>query len=559
MTLTRTTCVTVAVAPPVLAMPVPREDPPTTSTAAVVDLLAPAASPTLVPAEAAGAPTSSPHAMPSDVVELPAGRRDRSRRIAAVVAAVLTVLVGVPVAAVAEPARLPGRIDVDGCRPLIVVAVDGSTDPVAGTGTGTVSAVDRGLAATAAPGYVDRVDLLYQASVAGRVVVASESIARNLIRLQQTAATVAAVCPQTRIAVAGVGQGAQVASLFAQEIGSGTGTVGPDRVAGVALMSNPARVEGTPLLPGVPEQATPVAAPGTDDVHLAKLASFPGKVAAGAGISPVHGRVPDYGTLAGRVVELCEVGDLMCAAEQDTPLRRVVAVFVRKSLASGADPYQCVVSLAQALLTAQITPRASDETPDAALPLLVAPPAASPLTTAAVAIVNQTLVDPADLEELIVSVRMWAASRDVPGVSASRPEGTDVAGTAAWVGQWFGALARDAVTAPLPITVPDIPQAPADLSATSRAADSPPRSEIALAGSLPAPGSDSLAPVPTSQSSVIAESNPIPHSTPPPSTVPADSADPRPVPRQPGVTADSPLDRGAVPVQPGVSLHSPFQ
>ncbi|MDE1675600.1 hypothetical protein PWJ90_39260, partial [Nocardia gipuzkoensis] len=90
--------------------------------------------------------------------------------------------------------------------------------------------------------------------------------------------------PATALAVVGFSQGAQVVSEFARAVGAGEGPVPPERVAGIALYSDPDRAPGSPVIPGRPGQLTPDPAPGTSGAAVSGVAITTAP-AAGGGIA----------------------------------------------------------------------------------------------------------------------------------------------------------------------------------------------------------------------------------------------------------------------------------
>uniref|UniRef100_UPI001C24469F cutinase family protein n=1 Tax=Nocardia noduli TaxID=2815722 RepID=UPI001C24469F len=147
-----------------------------------------------------------------------------------------------------------------------------------------------------------------------------ESSAHARARLDATAAQVIEQCPRTQLGLAGFSQGAAVVSGFAQDVGAGQGPVPADRVAGVALLSDPTRPAGGEPIPGRPGQVSPDAAPGTDPVATSRVRLDP---------VPFSGGIADTGTdfaaLEGRVGEFCAAHDLACDAPANAAALQVVA------------------------------------------------------------------------------------------------------------------------------------------------------------------------------------------------------------------------------------------
>ncbi|WP_405183636.1 cutinase family protein (plasmid) [Nocardia sp. NBC_01377] len=257
-------------------------------------------------------------------------RRDRSRRCvqvgawsatAAAVTAVALVAAGTGTAA-ADALALPG------CPGLLVIGVQG-------TGESSPSAspsLDTGMLGTmfgpmlTAGVDIDRVYIGYPASFGGAIGTGpgtasyADSVAYARSRLDDTAAAAVEQCPNTRLAVAGFSQGAAVVSDFAQDVGAGNGPVAPDRVAGVALLSDPTRPVGPDPIPGRPGQVSPDPAPGTDGDATAAIHLDP--VPGSGGIADTG---TDFNALEGRVGEFCAAGDLACDAPANAAALQVAA------------------------------------------------------------------------------------------------------------------------------------------------------------------------------------------------------------------------------------------
>lgn len=135
------------------------------------------------------------------------------------------------------------------------------------------------------------------------------SKATGVTALTRDLAEQLAGCPQTKVTIAGFSQGADAAGDVAAAIGAGRGPVTPDRVLGVALLADPHR--GTQ---------------GAQDISNNPVAT---------GIAGP--RSAGFGSLSGRVVQLCLGGDqpdLYCAT--DTSKTPIIAA-LGKTL-SGSTP-----------------------------------------------------------------------------------------------------------------------------------------------------------------------------------------------------------------------------
>ncbi|WP_433672530.1 cutinase family protein [Nocardia sp. CA-136227] len=249
-------------------------------------------------------------------------------------------------------------VPIDKCPALYALGIQGtgesSPDAAVTTDTGMLSEVFRPMMADAGDELVDRAYVPYEASFGGVVAVSkttySQSVTGGLERLRSMAKQITDRCPNTRLAIAGYSQGAHVASVFAQEVGAGKGTVAAEKVAAVALFGDPNRNANAPLFPGKPDQKLPTAAPGTDGKTVAGLGDPPAtKTASGAGIAPDSGTLENFGSLVGRVAEFCTEGDLACDTPVGAPLVRTVANIAGQVELSAGDPIGSLKSIAEAL------------------------------------------------------------------------------------------------------------------------------------------------------------------------------------------------------------------
>ncbi|MGW0252505.1 cutinase family protein [Nocardia goodfellowii] len=244
-----------------------------------------------------------------------------------------------------------------GCPALWVLGVQGTSESFPGASptadTGMLGAL-LGPVVAAVPSLVQRSYIAYPASFGGALGTGGgtepyvHSAGAGLAALTATAAQIAADCPSTALALVGYSQGAQVISSFAEEVGAGRGPVAPDRVAGVALFSDPARAPGSPVIPGRPGQLTPDPAPGTNGAAVSGVA-ITSASASGGGIATTSG--VDYGALTGRVADICAEGDLSCAAPDRAALLRLAAQIAAQ--ADLRDPIAALASI-QALLSATL-------------------------------------------------------------------------------------------------------------------------------------------------------------------------------------------------------------
>lgn len=144
-------------------------------------------------------------------------------------------------------------------------------------------------------------------------VAYTESMEKGAQNTAKVLGEVAAKCPNTKVFLAGHSQGAQVASTVAREIGSGESDFPADKVAGVALFSDPTRDKGVQVMQG--GESTPAAVPGTDGGHTKQVGEFNSPEqdkldGAGMGLDKTGGK--DFGELADRTASWCSEGDLVC-------------------------------------------------------------------------------------------------------------------------------------------------------------------------------------------------------------------------------------------------------
>lgn len=219
----------------------------------------------------------------------------------------------------------------NGCPALYLLGVQGtgesspSASPTADTG---MLGFLLGPVAAAVPDLVARIYIPYPAGFGGAVGTGggsdpyTVSMGEGVAALTATADRIAADCPATALAVAGYSQGAQVVSQFARTVGAGEGPIAPERVAGIALYSDPDRAPDSPVIPGRPGQLSPDPAPGTSGAAVSGVAITTAPTS-GSGIAA--GESVEYGALTGRVAQICVEGDLSCAAPERAALLRMAA------------------------------------------------------------------------------------------------------------------------------------------------------------------------------------------------------------------------------------------
>lgn len=124
---------------------------------------------------------------------------------------------------------------------------------------------------------------------------------------------VASDCPQSKVFLAGHSQGAQVASTVAREIGSGKTNFPADKIAGVALFSDPTRARGVATMQG--NKAAPGAVPGTTGDNVGQVGDFSAPEQDkldGGGMGLDKTGEEGFGEISDRVASWCADGDLVC-------------------------------------------------------------------------------------------------------------------------------------------------------------------------------------------------------------------------------------------------------
>lgn len=220
----------------------------------------------------------------------------------------------------------------------------------------------------------------------------SQTLTDGYARLTQISHRVVSQCPDTKLALLGQGQGGHLVSVFASEVGKGNAVISDQSVAFAATISDPTRAAGQSLFPGVPGQSAPVSWEGdrssntarsqgagssslfggssagsgastttrssatqrqidgaeqTTSVKLyADLATMP----EGAGLNHEAQQIDDFGTLTGRVAQLCVSGDLSCSAPANAALgRAAVAIMEHAGTDFSNDPLAAASAVSQSL------------------------------------------------------------------------------------------------------------------------------------------------------------------------------------------------------------------
>ena len=165
-----------------------------------------------------------------------------------------------------------------------------------------------------------------------------ESVTAAIGETESVLADINEECPDTQVIIIGYSQGAQVASAVGKKIGSGEAVFPADKVAGVALFSDPTRGESQPTVANGAD--APAAAPGTSGDKVGELGTFGGATTedgtstsapAGAGVATLtdaaagQAAPSGFGALSDRTVSWCLEGDSTCAIPEGSPLRTLIA------------------------------------------------------------------------------------------------------------------------------------------------------------------------------------------------------------------------------------------
>lgn len=241
-----------------------------------------------------------------------------------------------------------------GCAPLYVVGVPG-TGETSDTGStdlssGMLGSIVRPLASLAGSLTKD-VAVPYDAGFGGAVkggdMPYAQSVTQGETRLKTALTQIANRCDNTQFTLAGYSQGAQIVDKIAKQIGQGSGPISADKVAGVALLGNPARQAGSPTFPGSGTRPEALADSGSSAVN--NIPPYQAPTPQGGGIGPTADSAGDYGQLEGRVGDFCAPGDLACDAPSNSPIVHVVTNLAGQSKLDQQDPVGTLASVATAL------------------------------------------------------------------------------------------------------------------------------------------------------------------------------------------------------------------
>ncbi|MCZ4517181.1 cutinase family protein [Rhodococcus ruber] len=199
---------------------------------------------------------------------------------------------------------------------------DGTRLPAAMSGDYTSDWIDQ--AVRAPIGKVDAdsyaaVYVEYPANMASY----ENSVETGVINSQTIIREISKSCPQTRFAIVGYSEGADVARRTAMEIGNQTvpqdgkyGIIDPSQVVGVVILADAGRVAGEGPFPGA-------------DNPFSNPDGFDTKYQNGNNAIPGQGALPgtsgSFGALDGKVASFCSDGDLTCALPENTSLIHLAA------------------------------------------------------------------------------------------------------------------------------------------------------------------------------------------------------------------------------------------
>ncbi|PPJ35838.1 hypothetical protein C5E45_23825 [Nocardia nova] len=258
----------------------------------------------------------------------------------------------ISLAAAAPAVASPGDIS---CPALYVLGVQGAGE----SATTSESLIDSGALAdvmrplvTADPARVQRAYVEYDSGSAdvdgdhGKAY--ADALGASLTTLRRMASQFLTRCGSSSLAVVGYRQGAAAAAQFAREVGAGNSTVPAQRVAGVALLSDPSRSAGSPPFPGRPGQNSPDPVPDTTGEAVKGISPFTAGTGHGGGIAG-SSDADGFGALAGRVADICTPGDLSCDTSNQTPIQQVVSHLADSAADAHGDPLRALASVTQAL------------------------------------------------------------------------------------------------------------------------------------------------------------------------------------------------------------------
>ncbi|WP_280434804.1 cutinase family protein [Nocardia carnea] len=173
------------------------------------------------------------------------------------------------------------------------------------------------------PGSYAAVYIAYPADMA----TYEDAVTSGVANTQQVMREIAQACPDTRFAIVGYSEGADVVRRVAMEIGhqeqqdGGYAIVDPDKVTGVVILADSGRAAGDGPFPGA---ENPHGNPdGFDQAYQNGKNPVPGQGA----LPDTSG---DFGALDGKIASFCSDGDLTCAAPENIALLQLVVNVARQ-------------------------------------------------------------------------------------------------------------------------------------------------------------------------------------------------------------------------------------
>jgi len=204
----------------------------------------------------------------------------------------------------------------------MLVDADGNELPAASADDYVSTWIDQASSAplkAVAPGSYAAMYIAYPADMSSY----EDSVDTGVANAESVIKAIRASCPDTKFAIVGYSEGADVARRVAQTVGHQEadadgkyGLVDPANVVGVVILADAGRADGQGPFPGAKNPFT-----NPDGFDL-KYQNGKNPVS-GQGALPNTGG-SDFGALAGRVASFCSDGDLTCAAPQNISLLQLV-------------------------------------------------------------------------------------------------------------------------------------------------------------------------------------------------------------------------------------------
>lgn len=291
-------------------------------------------------------------------------------------------------------AEMADAVEAECAAITAVIPVPSSHEATAptGTGSGLFTDVVNPVAGDGEAAF-EPIFIPYQARGEGDDPAAaySQTLTDGYARLTQVSHRVISQCPDTKLALLGQGQGGHLVSVFAAEIGKGSAAISDESVAFAATISDPTRAAGQTLFPGVPGQSAPVSWTGTNSSTSGRTGNAPqfsrasstapatrtssrttsaprrqttvpeqetsvklyadlATVPAGSGLNHQAQQIEDYGSLTGRVAQICVTGDLSCSAPTNAALgRAALSIMEHAGTDFSGDPLAAANAVSQSL------------------------------------------------------------------------------------------------------------------------------------------------------------------------------------------------------------------